>query len=395
MLIAEHHGSLWVVPSWPKVYLSECKTSIHRSDRLDTVRYAPNRGAWIQNVKISEVVTPQIVVNSGGLAFKVRYPNPFDNYHIIALTHSETETVMSLWFKNPLEMYINCVNFAVFCVTSGLGISLEHLRSSQPLAASIVRFHLYYHVRKILYALKVKLPSEKGFEKYATKHDNEAFRDICTDYGVDPKADYRNGYISSSYQGSRLTPLNGDSWSRWIMPKSEGLTRQGVEMLSESIRVYVYCLLTAQSLTRSNIIGNTSQNFEAQKLFGKEVEDFVEKDTLLLEDIRRYEGILSNARSSVDFSLGSGIYLLPSDLRLKVVKKKGFSDKLRVGETDQAGIVVPKRLTTVHPKKPLTLREQRLSLEHQDERQSLVLFGSLVAVGVSCCLLRKHAPLHR
>ena len=174
-------------------------------------------------------------------------------------------------------MFVNCVNFAVFCATSELGLSLEHLRSSQALAASIVRFHLYYHVRKILNALKVKLPYEKGFDKYATKHDKEAFRDICTDYGVDPKADFWNGYVFTSYQGSRLKQYDADSWSWWIMPKSQGLTRQGVEMLSESIRVYVYCLLTAQSSTRSNIIGNTSQNFEAQNLFGKEVEDFVKK----------------------------------------------------------------------------------------------------------------------
>ena len=348
-----------------------------------TVRYAPNRGAWIQNVKTSEIVTPQIVVNSGGLAFKVRYPNPFENYRIHGLSRSDRETVWPLWKNNPLELYTNCVNFAVFCASSGLGISLEHLRSRQPLAASIARFHLYYHVRKILYTLKVKLPFEKGFEKYATNYDKEAFYDICADYGVDPKADYRNRYILTSYQGSRLKQYDADSWARWIMPKSQGLTRQGVEMLSESIRVYVYCLLTAQSSTRSNIIGNTSQNFEAQKLFGKEVEDFVKKDTLLHEDIRRYEGILSNARSSVDFSLGSGVYMLPSDLQLKVTIKKGFSDKLKVGNQATVGVVVPKE-STLHKRQGTlsTLREQRLSSEHQDELQSLVLFGSLAVVGV-------------
>ena len=101
--------------------------------------------------------------------------------------------------------------------------------------------------------------------------------------------------------------LDGDSWARWIMPKSQGLTKQGLEMLSESTRVYVYCLLTAQSSTRSNIIGNTAPNFEAQKLFAKEVEDIVKRDMLLHEDIRRYENILSNARSPVDFSFGVGI----------------------------------------------------------------------------------------
>ena len=149
------------------------------------------------------------------------------------------------------------------------------------------------------------------------------------------------------------------------MSKSQGLTRQGVEMLSESIRVYVYCLLTAQSSTRSNIIGNTSQKFESQKLFGKEVEEFVKKDTLLHEDTRRYEGILSNARFSVDFSLGSRIYMLPSDLQLKVAIKQGFSDKPKVGKTDQVGPSLRKRQGAGATRTLLTLlREHRLSSEH-------------------------------
>ena len=357
------------------------------------IEYTPDRGRWIQNVKTSDIVAPKVVVNSRGVGFKTSYLNPFDVYAISILEGgSETNHVMNLWHNDPLGMYINCVNFAVFCATSGLGIAVEHLRSSQPLVSSIVRFHLYYHVRRILYSLKVKLPSEKGFSKYATNYDKEAFHIICADYGVDSETDFRNGYIFSSYQGSQLTYLNRDSWSRWIMSKSQGLTRHGVEMLSESVRVYVYCLLTAQSSTRSNIIGNTAPNFEAQKLFAKEVEDFVKRDMLLHEDIRRYENILSNARSAVDYSLGEGIYMLPSDLQLKVSVKQGFSDKLKVGKSMKAGKVSTKSkvsLPLVSHHGALSLHEQRLSKEHEEESQSLVLFGSLGVVGIVYLLKTK------
>ena len=372
------------------------------------IKYVPNRGRWIQRLKTSDIVEPKVVVNSKGLGFKTSYLNPFDEYAISFLEGgSEAKHVMNLWDNDPLGMYTNCINFAVFCATSGVGISLEHFNSSQPLVSSIMRFHLYYHVRRILYLLKVKLPLEKGFNRYNTNYDKDAFREICADYGVE--GDFRNGYIFSSFQGSQLTYLNRDSWSRWIMPKSQGLTKQGVEMLSASVRIYVYCLLTAQSSTRSNIIGNTAPNFEAQKLFPKEVEDFVKRDMLLHEDIRRYEGILSNARSAVDFSLGEGIYMLPSDLQLKVSVKQGFSDKLKVGG-EKTGIVphvAPRaspvtlhdrlRLSYEHAERhkvqqrvqhvantasPLTLQQQRLSKEHKDELDSLVLFGSLSVVGV-------------
>jgi hypothetical protein len=252
-------------------------------------------------------MTPDVVVDSRGVRFKTRYRNVFDSYVI----HDATSEIISIWQKKPLQLYRVCVNFAVFCAFSGLGLSLADLTSKEPLKASILRFHLYYHVRKILYGLKVKLAYEKGFDFKSTGYDKEAYQDICTDYGINPGFDWRNQFIFSTDQGSRSVYLDADSWARWIIPQSQGLTRQGIEMLGESIRVYVYCLLSAQSSTRSNIIGNTGPNFEAQKLFGREVEDFVKRDTLLHADIKRYENILSNARSPVDFSLGIGIFMLP------------------------------------------------------------------------------------
>ena len=359
----------------------------------EKIKYIPNRGTWIQHLKTSAIIKPKIVVNSSGLGFSTLYPNPFENYVISRLEGgSETDDVFQKLKNDPLQLYQNCVNFAVFCATSGLGISVEHFKVAKPLTSSLMRFHLYYHVRRILYTLKVKLPSEKGFAKYSTLYDDEVYADICTDYGVDPAStNWRNQYIFSTYQGSQLKVTDADSWSRWIISKSSGLTRQGVEMLSESIRVYVYCLLTAQSSTRSNIIGNTAPNFEAQKLFSKEVEDFVKRDVLLHEDIRRYEDILSNARSSVEYSLGEGIYMLPSDLQLKVGVKRGYSDKLKVGITSQLSkstslpfasrqIASPSPQTTLPLR--LSLHEQRLSREHEDELQSLVLWGSLGIVGV-------------
>ena len=361
-----------------------------------TIKYSPNRGQWIQKLKTSDIIAPHIVVTSKGLGFKTNLPNIFTAYVI----KTAPEKLALRWQDKAkqLQFYMNCLHFAVFCATSGLGIALEHFKARQPLVSSIIRFHLYYHVRKILYHLKIKLPYEKSFDAYETNFDKEAYLELCTDYGVNSAFDFRNQYIFSTYQGSTLEYLDGDSWGRWIMPKSQGLTKQGVEMLSESIRVYVYCLLTAQSSTRSNIIGNTAPNFEAQKLFAKEVEDFVKRDMLLHEDIRRYESILSNARSPVDFSFGVGIYMLPSDLQLKVARKQNFSDKLKVGKSDQAGKIDLKSLATPisyyegkavsarAAQAPnaikMTLHEQRLSKEHQEELQSLVLLGSFGIVGI-------------
>ena len=150
------------------------------------------------------------------------------------------------------------------------------------------------------------------------------------------------------------------------------LPKHGMEMLNETIRVYVYCLLSAQSSVRSNIIGTSAPNFEAQKTFVTLLEDFVKRDMLLHEDISRYENILSNARSSVDYSIGKGLYMLPSDLQLKVASQKHFSDKLKV-----AG-AAPKLPQIEH----LSVKEQRVSQAHEEEMQSLLLLGSLAMIAL-------------
>ena len=40
------------------------------------------------------------------------------------------------------------------------------------------------------------------------------------------------------------------------------------------------------------------------------------------------------ALSKVDFSVGTGIYMLPSDLNLSIGKTKGYNKKILVSNTD-------------------------------------------------------------
>ena len=60
-----------------------------------------------------DIVTSQIVVSSGGLAFEVKYPNSFDSYVIFSLSNSGMSAVMPLLEEDPFEVYVNCVNCAV------------------------------------------------------------------------------------------------------------------------------------------------------------------------------------------------------------------------------------------------------------------------------------------
>ena len=83
-------------------------------------------------------------------------------------------------------MYRCQLNFAMFCATSALGISWQHLNHPNLLIRSVYRFHVYFHIRLILHELGIYLPHEDGFSKVKKAYINSACCSIYDDYGVDP-----------------------------------------------------------------------------------------------------------------------------------------------------------------------------------------------------------------
>ena len=58
------------------------------------------------------------------------------------------------------------LNFVVFCVSSACGVSVEHMNAKKPMIRSIYRFHIYYHIRRILKILEISLSYENSFNQY-------------------------------------------------------------------------------------------------------------------------------------------------------------------------------------------------------------------------------------
>ena len=61
-----------------------------------------------------------------------------------------------------------------------------------------------------------------------------------------------------------MSYIDKNSFSRWIIAKSDGLTTLGLQKLSESVRDYAYLILTSQTSTRGLIIGHEARNLDAQ-----------------------------------------------------------------------------------------------------------------------------------
>ena len=77
----------------------------------------------------------------------------------------------------------------------------------------LYRFHVYYHVRRVLKRLQVALPHEAGFSPYDNPYSNKGFFKICEDYEVphDPMR-YRDEKFFGTHQYGDLSDyINQDS----------------------------------------------------------------------------------------------------------------------------------------------------------------------------------------
>ena len=81
----------------------------------------------------------------------------------------------------------------MFCATSELGISWQHLNHPNLLVLSVYRFHLYFHVRLILHDLGAPLPYEDGFSKVKNGYIISAYHGIYDDYGVNQNETWMYG----------------------------------------------------------------------------------------------------------------------------------------------------------------------------------------------------------
>ena len=127
-----------------------------------------------------------------------------------------------------------------------------------------------------------------------------------------------------------MSYINENSFSRWIIKKSEGFTTLGLQNLSKSVRDYTYLILTSQTSTRGPIIGHEARNLDTQRTFLNTFENIVNRRVNIPEDIRRFEKTLQFARSKVDYVIGEFIYMLPSDMNLRIGKVKNYNNKILI-----------------------------------------------------------------
>ena len=319
--------------------------------------------------------------------FEARYPDVFEKYRL----RVTSDKVVQAWSSSPMKFWQNKVNFAVWCATTGCGVSTEdHINSETPMARSVYRFHVYYQIRRILEEMQVPLPQDDTWDAFDTPYNQKAYERICVEFGVSPHTDwrqklsennglgtpyhwyygkirpikqvsdmlrkilepskhltsntYRKDLMSFSASGVAGNPYNIDyidqgdvgetAWRTFILSKSEGFTQAGVERINDSIRTYVWAILGAQAQTRTSIIGEGTA-FDAQKQFLANVEDAIASPVDLPSAIARYQDVLRYARSKVNFVFGIGLYMAPGNMELQIGTIQDYNNEIVVAEPGQ------------------------------------------------------------
>ena len=273
----------------------------------------------------------------------------------------------------------------------------------------MIRSVYHFHVRRIFKRLQTPLPHETGFNATEDPYTKSEFFKICEDYRVpnDPMK-YRDETFYWTYKRGVGWPddyIGPDSMTRWIIETSVGFTDVGLLRISESVRAYAYLILCSQASARSSIIGNSASSLTAQSAFLNNFENVVNRSVNnIQEDIKRYQETLSYASSKVDYSVGENLFMLPSNMQLRIrsgtvgdnnkilVSDKKFNlgknDEVNASSAKSEEETTRKQTTTIHkvvtkaPQPPATA--EKAIITHEDEKIAAIL---LLAGGFTVWLM--------
>ena len=134
-----------------------------------------------------------------------------------------------------------------------------------------------------------------------------------------------------------------------------------------------------------------------ESAFLNNFEDIVNRRVDIREDIKRYQDTLSYASSKVDYSVGENIYMLPSNMKLKIRSGTvGYNNKILVsqgkfilGKNEKVNLTVPVikshktnsiKPTTITTAQGLThapaisqKNQKHKTITHNEEKITLVL----------------------
>ena len=292
------------------------------------------------------------------------------------------------WLAKPdMSFWPQQLNFALWCATTGCGVSRELLFPSTLNLSDQIRtfyqFHVYYTTRKILYEMggiqsKNASPDDPAFNRQENPYDVASYKRLCAEFGIDPSTDFRFtygqnhglGYVNIMYSdgpfahkqwkyppadlsNSSSQRLKGDSgttdnntiafirndqgedkqFEHFVPDQTSGLTLNGLGRINRSIEAFGYCILGAQANTRSSILGTLRTARNTQTDFLVLIEDSIKTLTVSNGPVK-YQDAIEATKVRLNFAVGRGVLLLPSRMVINMESVVSYNNNLRRATDD-------------------------------------------------------------
>ena len=348
-----------------------------------------NRGRWDPLVR--DLAKHDIYVNLQNKV-NLNFPDVFIKY---ANGNHDTDSAEWKRWADPntyFKIWQSQMSFAIHCATTALGVSADLLNDRQmPMINAIYRFHVYYHVRRVLFRLQVKLPYEDGFEQFNNSYSKGAFMTLCSEYGANPNALYKFESMGAAWYSQNpyfWVQENGD-YAKWIVPTSPGLTSKGLVKLSESIRLYARLILGSQFQVRASILGSNASSFSVQQNYLQELQSVITRLENIQDDINKFQNLLQYARTPVNFVVTPKCYMIPSDMNLHIGVHSNYNNKILIAPSDSKNGVneFNKSVRSPDPfqgkrQSPVTVKhlpesEKQEAREYEEEKQAIIIGGGV------------------
>ena len=289
------------------------------------------------------------------------------------------------WLAGPnMRYWPQQLNFAVWCATTGCGVSLRLLLEEKmggidvtdselklpPQIRAILWFHVYFTIRRILFQMggiqsSIALPGDPPFNEKDNRYDIPSYKRICKEFNVPTDSDFRchkgdnhglgSVYIWVSYVGPTETDssypgflkfseeggegskgnllqyiLNDidNGYEYFLTRVSNGLTNAGQARLNQSIEALVYCVLGSQVNVRSSILGNTGSAQEVRQEFLVLLEDAI-KQPDISKSVQRFQLAVQEAKVKLDLAVSPGTWLMPSRMVNSTESTIGYNNRLK------------------------------------------------------------------
>ena len=325
------------------------------------------------NQKINSFVSPTEY-------FTTKFREIFSKTQIKHTTGKESRS----WLSGPkMKYWPQQLNFALWCATTGSGISREIMRELSQQLRAFYLFHVYFTVRRILFEMGgiqsfSALPGDPTFSQTENKYDSPSYKRICAEFGIDSNTDFRFvhgqnhglGYCyvagdpqpyknwtyppvsldnpssqrfsdergsatqtGNKYLGNELDHIINEQGSDrqfdWFVPeRMEGLTQAGLSRINQSIEAFVYCVLGAQVNVRSSILGDGGRAKEAQTEFLVLLEEAIRQPNLS-KSVQRYQLAVDEAKVRLNLAVAPGTWFMPARMVINTGSVAGYNNQLR------------------------------------------------------------------